>query len=80
MLLSGKLLFVKRKLQVVEFFCFQISELKKKVFGDESGPSTKPKKSADSNAQTQEQIQRYLLIICIKYIINLINITIIINT
>ena len=36
----------------------QISELKKKLFGYETVPPT-PKKSGDSNIQSQEEIYRY---------------------
>ena len=36
----------------------QISELKKKLFGYETVPPT-PKKSGDSNTQSQEEINRY---------------------
>jgi len=36
----------------------QISDLKKKLFGYETVPPT-PKKSGDSNTQSQEEINRY---------------------
>ena len=45
----------------------QISELKKKLFGYETVPPT-PKKSGDSNTQSQEEINRYesLILLLLK--------------
>ncbi|XP_078348756.1 kinesin-like protein KIF18A isoform X2 [Oculina patagonica] len=48
---------VSRYAKIVEELRIEISELKKKLFGYESGPANMPKKSAGSSAQTEE-IQR----------------------